>query len=170
MRVLRLLHKTLSTQSLKIHSKRLTALLSGVDSLLRGATLTVTALGRGLHSPARTKHNIKRMDRLLSNAKLQSERMGIYKAIAHYLCRSNPRPIILVDWSDLIERERLMLLRAAIAVEGRSVPIYEAVYTLKQYNSPISGVRSNFIPTVREKFHLTPIISIISLQSVKSFI
>lgn len=29
-----------------------------------------------------------------------------------------------------------MLLRAAIAVEGRSIPIYEAVYTLKQYNSP----------------------------------
>lgn len=136
MRVLRLLHKTLSAQSLKMHGKRLTALLSGVDSLLRWATLTVTGLGRGLQSLALTKHNIKRMDRLLSNTRLQSERMGIYKAIAHYLCRSNPRPIILVDWSDLIERERLMLLRAAIAVEGRSIPIYEAVYTLKQYNSP----------------------------------
>jgi len=136
MRVLRLLHKTLSTQSLSIHSKRLTALFSGVDSLLRGATLTVTSLGRSLHSSALTKHNIKRMDRLLSNTKLQSERMDIYKATAHYLCRSNPQPVILVDWSDLIERERLMLLRAAIAVEGRSVPIYEAVYTLRQYNSP----------------------------------
>lgn len=88
-----------------MHGKRLTALLSGVDSLLRGATLTVTGLGRGLQSLALTKHNIKRMDRLLSNTRLQSERMGIYKAIAHYLCRSNPRPIILVDWSDLIERD-----------------------------------------------------------------
>ncbi len=56
------------------------------------------------------------MDRLLSNHHLQGEHLSIYEALAHYLCRANSRPIILVDWSDLIERERLMLLRAAIGV------------------------------------------------------
>lgn len=46
-----------------MHAKRAIALLAAVQSLLAGAFLTVTALGRGLQSPARTTHNIKRMRR-----------------------------------------------------------------------------------------------------------
>ena len=136
MHALKLLHKMLENTDSAIHQKRRMALLAGVGSLLSGAFLTVTALGRNVNSPARTKHNIKRMDRLLSNPHLQYERSTIYRALCHHLCRGNPRPIILVDWSDIIERDRLMLIRAALAVEGRSIPIYEAIYPLKKYNAP----------------------------------
>lgn len=136
MHVRKLLHKTLFKSVNSIHATRLSALLAGVESLLHGSFLTVTALGRGLISPARVKHNIKRMDRLLSNRHLHSERQAIYRQLCHYLCHNHSRPIILIDWTDIVERERLMLIRAALAVNGRAIPMYESIYPLKQYNAP----------------------------------
>lgn len=136
MHVIKLLHKTLASSVHSIHKTRLTALMAGVESLLNGAFLTVTALGRGVDSLALVKHNIKRMDRLLSNQHLQAERAAIYQALCHYLCQIPSRPIILVDWSDIVDRERLMLLRAALAVDGRAIPLYECIYPLKKYNTP----------------------------------
>ncbi len=132
MRVIQLLHKTLFNPVEPIHQIRFNALLAGVESLLNGAFLTVTALGRGVSSPAREKHNIKRMDRLLSNAHLQRERPRLYQALCHYLCATQARPIILVDWTDIVEQDRLMLIRAALAVDGRAIPLYEAIYPLKK--------------------------------------
>ena len=136
MRMLRVLHNQLLSSVPGLHAKRATALTAAVQSLIQGAFLTVTALGRGLHSPAATKHNIKRMDRLLSNSHLQQERMAIYRALCQRLCQHLPRPLILVDWSDIVEQHRLLLIRAALVVEGRAIPLFEAVYPLKHYNSP----------------------------------
>ena len=33
--------------------------------------------------------------------------------------------IVLVDWSDIREQKRLMVLRASVALHGRSVTLYE---------------------------------------------
>ncbi len=41
--------------------------------------------------------------------------------------RADPQPRILVDWSDIVEQQRLLLIRAALVVEGRALPLYEAV-------------------------------------------
>lgn len=136
MHVIKLLHKTLTSTADSIHQVRLNALLAGVESLLNGSFLTVTALGRGVSSVALEKHNIKRMDRLLSNPHLHQERQRIYRSLCHYLCATPSRPVILVDWTDIIDRERLMLLRAALAVNGRAIPLYESIYSLKAYNTP----------------------------------
>ena len=136
MRALKVLHKFLTTSVPRMHKMRCKALLSGVESLLGGVFLTVTALGRGLQRGAMTKHNIKCMDRLLSNPHLHKERFAIYRVLCHHLCASLPRPVIVVDWSDIVERQRLMLIRAALVVEGRAIPLYESVYTLKKYNAP----------------------------------
>lgn len=136
MRALRLLHKIVTNTVPSIHHYRLESLLKGVESLLTGSFLTVTALGRNLNSLALTKHNIKRMDRLLSNRHLHKERHQIYRTLCHYLCAKQTRPVILIDWSDIIEQERLMLIRPALAVDGRAIPLYEAIYPLKHYNSP----------------------------------
>ena len=83
MRILKVLHRTVFDSVPSIHQTRSRALAATVASVLGGAFLTVTALGRGLHSAARTKHNIKRVDRLASNPHLQRERLS--------LCRSGPR-------------------------------------------------------------------------------
>jgi hypothetical protein len=110
--------------------------VAAVQSLVEGAFRTVTALGRGLHNGVSSKHNIKRMDRLLSNPHLHAERDHIYRALCHHLCRSLAHPLILVDWSDIVEQQRLMLLRAALVINGRAIPLFERIYPLRLYNSP----------------------------------
>lgn len=136
MRALKVCHKLLSKSVPQMHIKRLEALLSAVDALLSGSFLTVTALGRGLHRSAYTKHNIKCMDRLLSNPHLHAERAAIYRALCHRLCATLTRPVILVDWSDIVEQDRLMLIRAALVIEGRAITLYESIYPLKKHNTP----------------------------------
>lgn len=136
MRAIKVLHKMLLKSVPQMHKVRCYALLSAVESLLSGSFLTVTDLGRKLNRNARAKHNIKCMDRLLSNRHLQKERMSIYKTLCHTLCANLSRPVILVDWSDIVEQERLMLIRAALVIDGRAISIFESITTLKQYNTP----------------------------------
>lgn len=100
MRVIKVLHKMLKKSVPQMHAKRCSVLLCAVETLLSGSFLTVTALGRGLNRSAYTKHNIKCMDRLLSNPYLHHERKLIYQALCHKLCAHLSRPVILVDWSD----------------------------------------------------------------------
>lgn len=141
MRLLKVLHKHVLNSVPELHATRAVALVAAVQSLVEGAFLTVTALGRGLHNGVASKHNIKRMDRLLSNPHLQAERDHIYRALCHHLCRALPRPLIIVDWSDIVEQKRLMLLRAAIVIQGRAIPLFERIYPLRHYNSPRTHCR-----------------------------
>ncbi|EFA4647283.1 hypothetical protein E0M76_24835, partial [Escherichia coli] len=38
----------------------------------------------------------------------------------------------LVDWSDIREQKRLMVLRASVALHGRSVTLYEKAFPLSE--------------------------------------
>ena len=69
MKATKLLHKSLSSACPDIHKMRLKALIAGVTSGLTEHQVTVTGLGRNLksHSKTTTKHDIKRMDRLIGN-------------------------------------------------------------------------------------------------------
>ncbi|WP_425435545.1 hypothetical protein, partial [Methylophaga sulfidovorans] len=48
-----ILKKTMSLVTPDMHSRRRCALTDAIDSLLNGASATVTALGRGIASPAK---------------------------------------------------------------------------------------------------------------------
>ena len=91
----------------------------------------MTGLGRALDSRAREKHCIKRADRLVGNACLYSEFQDIYRAFARTIIGLSQRPVVLVNWSDLDPYKRHYLLRASVAVEGRSLSLYEEVHGLK---------------------------------------
>ena len=116
MRILKVLHRTSFDSVPSIHQTRTRALAATVAPLLNGAFLTVTALGRGLDSAARTKHNIKRVDRLASNLHLQRERLSLYRALCHQLCQHLSQPVILIDGSDIIQQQRVVLIRAALVL------------------------------------------------------
>ncbi len=92
----------------------------------------ITELGRNLPTKARTKHNIKRIDRLLGNRHLHKERLAVYRWHASFICSGNTMPIVLVDWSDIREQKRLMVLRASVALHGRSVTLYEKAFPLSE--------------------------------------
>jgi len=118
------------------HRARESALLKLVNALLDGGKLSVTQLGRHRAGAAYEKHHIKAADRLLANKHLHAERPGIYRAIARTLLAGIQRPVIIVDWSDLESRRQWLVLKAAAAVGGRAVSLYERVYPMKRYNSP----------------------------------
>ena len=52
-------------------------------------------------------------------------------------------PLIIVDWSDLSADRRWQLLRASVALEGRSVTLYEEVHALLDATAP--GVHKGFL-------------------------
>lgn len=111
-----------------MHAARREALETVVWSAMSGRCVTVTGLGRGIDSEALEKHNIKRADRLLSNAYLHAEREGVYGALVRRLVGVQKHPVIIIDWSALDEWKRHQVLRASLVVAGRALTLYEEVH------------------------------------------
>ncbi len=82
----------------ELHLKRLNSLTLACHALLDCKTLTLTELGRNLPTKARTKHNIKRIDRLLGNRHLHKERLAVYRWHASFICSGNTMPIVVVKF------------------------------------------------------------------------
>ena len=129
MHALKVLHKKISNACPIIHQKRLSTLLLATQSLLQNQRLSLTQLGRSLTTRSIVKHNIKRIDRLLGNIHLFSERKSIYQFFCSELLKNNNRLVIIVDWSDLTAMRDRHLLRASIPVGGRTLTLYEEVHT-----------------------------------------
>lgn len=125
----KLCHRWLSNVLPGMHRKRLSAVSAVVGGAFRGGKLNVTSLGRSIRSSAKAKHSIKRADRLFSNKHLQGECLEVYRQLTRLHLRGSKAPVILVDWSDIDARREFFLLRAAIAVKGRSLTLYEEVHT-----------------------------------------
>ncbi|TPE58324.1 IS4 family transposase, partial [Shewanella sp. LC2] len=138
MREANILQHSLHQYCPELHLKRLNSLMLASKALIECKTLTLTELGRNLPTTARTKHNIKRIDRLLGNTHLHQERLAVYQWHASLICSGNPMPIVLVDWSDIREHKRIMALRASIAFNGRSITLYEKSYPLSEQCSKAS--------------------------------
>lgn len=81
-----ILHDSLYQFCPELHLKRLNSLTLACHALLDCKTLTLTELGRNLPTKARTKHNIKRIDRLLGNRHLHKERLAVYRWHASFIC------------------------------------------------------------------------------------
>lgn len=138
MRDIQILQHSIQNHCPNIHKKRLDSLILATKSVLSGADLTLTKLGRKLDTNTTVKHSIKRIDRLLGNHQLHREKEDIYKWHAQLITRANPCPVILVDWSDVREQLRYMTLRASVVLDGRAVTLYEQAFEYQHYNSPKS--------------------------------
>jgi len=126
-----------------MHAKRRSTLLAAVQATVPGSRLRLSDLGRGLSAAVAVKHNIKRIDRLLGNAKLHAETARVYEMLAQRCLRGVRTPLIIVDWSDLRVDRHWQLLRASMALEGRSVMLYEEVQPLSCAAAP--GVHRRFL-------------------------
>ena len=114
----------------RMHRVRRASLVASVLGALRGRRLTVTAIGRALP--------VGRVRSMRLSGPTGYYRIGTFTpsgpstirvCAGHSLGRA-PRPVLLVDWSDLDARKRHYLLRASVAVNGRSATVYEEVHTL----------------------------------------
>ena len=128
MHVLTILHRILSTSFPEIHAKRLASLLAAVEAVVTGSRLTLSDMGRGLHGQVAVKHNIKRIDRLLGNSSLHIEIPKLYEALVRQCLDGISMPLIVIDWSDLTLDRKWQLIRASVAIEGRSMTLYEEVH------------------------------------------
>lgn len=95
---------TLLKQSLPdLHAERLKALMAAVEAGLTGASVSITGLGRAVSGCVYLKHEIKRLDRLVGNRHLKSDRPALYGAMTRFLLESLPLPLIMIDWSPLTD-------------------------------------------------------------------
>lgn len=118
MHALSILHRALFLHCPWMHTKRRSSLLAAVRAAIFGSRLMLSDLGRGLCGPIAVKHNIKRVDRLLGNAKLHAETAPVYEMLARHCLVGVPMPLIVVDWSDLSARAALAIV-ARIGGAGR---------------------------------------------------
>jgi hypothetical protein len=146
MYAVQLLHKTIKKSCLKIHASRLNALFAAVTGLIVIGKLSLAGLGRSLTTGAKVKHNIKRIDRLLGNTKLQKERAEIYNTVTKLIISNTKRPNIIIDWSSL-PNKKFYLLRASVTTEGRSLTLYEEVHSVKKLNN--HRIHKEFLKTLK---------------------
>ena len=112
----------------RLHAKLAIAVKAAVCGVLQGGVLSLSHLARELESATAMRHRIKRMDRLLGNFSLYRARQEIYRQVAAQWLEGIEQILVVVDWSDATLDQKWHLLRASVAVEGRSVTLYEEVH------------------------------------------
>lgn len=131
-----------------IHRTRLNTLLDAVEAALHARSHTLSNLARALDSTSATRHNVKRIDRLLGNVVLQRECLTVYQALAYHWLHDVRTLLIIVDWSDLNAARSAQLIRAAVALDGRSLTVYEEVHSMKQATTP--AVHAAFLANLKQ--------------------
>lgn len=117
------------------------ALSTSVDSVINGASLSLTSIGRhnGSNHNNIEKHSIKRADRLIGNKTLHGKRLQYYQVIANQFI-TDKSPLIIIDWSS-VYNYNFVMLRAAISIDGRAITLYEEVYPNAKHGSHKAHIR-----------------------------
>lgn len=142
-----LLHDLLDKACHSIDKRLRKTLFSAAEALTRCRHLSISALGRSLSRPAKVKHSIKCMDRLFGNKSLHEKSGIFYQGMTNILLKSNRRPVITIDWSGLTPCGAFHFLSASIAVNGRSLTLYDQAYPLKKYNK--EKTHSDFLKVLK---------------------
>ncbi len=140
MRATGVLQRCLSDGLEAMHATRSRVLLRAVEALLAGRRLTLMDVARSWPGAERVRAPLKALDRLLSNRHLHAERERVYANMAHWLLRGE-RPVIVIDWSDLKADKAWCLLRAAVPVGGRTLPVLDMVFPGWEAGSPVAEQR-----------------------------
>ena len=131
MHALLLLHNFLKKSDVIKHEKRLCSILNAVGSLLNGAKLSLTSIGRHMSGTAKVKHKIKSSYNLLTNGKLHAERIAMYKALSEQLLSGKSEIEVLVDWSPCIHNDN-QILKASVVLRGKTMTLYEEVHPIEK--------------------------------------
>lgn len=118
-----------------MHTRRVDVLLESVEAFILGRRLTLMDMARSWRNAEQVKAPVKKLDRLLSNPHLHTEKLSIYAGMAQWLLK-DPRPLIVVDWSDLQQHGLKFLLRAAVPVKGQTITVLEEVYEEHEKQKP----------------------------------
>ncbi len=137
MRATQVLQRCLSDALIPMHASRCAVLLKATEALLARRRLTLMDVARSWPDAQRVRAPLKALDRLLSNRHLQAERGSLHAAMAIWLVRQR-QPVIVVDWCDLKADRSQHLLRAAVAVGGRTLTLLDSVFPDGMQASPVA--------------------------------
>jgi len=106
-----------------LHAARVHSLANATTGALHAASLGINAIGRGLASARglTTKHAIKQVDRMFSNAEVHS--VQARRAWLRYILADRQAVFINFDWSDFDADGQTTLLLAVQTTHGRSTPL-----------------------------------------------
>lgn len=132
-----------------MHKTRLKTLCVLVESLFNAKFFNLTELGRALKTSAQERSAIRRVDRFLGNARIQEDRINIYRTICGLVVGSSKRPWIVVDWSP-IPNQPHQVIRAALVSTGRALTLYEEIHPEKKYTN--ARVHARFLMKLKSLF------------------
>ena len=132
----------------QLHTKRGAACQRVVLAVVLGAALSLSTIALGIRAATRYRHRVKSVDRLLGNGALHAVRAELYAALAARWLSGVRELLLVIDWSDLTADQRWHWLRASVAVEGRSVTLYEEVHPQRRLGNP--KVHRQFLARVAE--------------------
>jgi len=112
----------------EMHAKRILSISNAVQGVLQSASLAIHAIGHGLSVAQGTtsKHTIKQVDRLLSNAKLD-----VWDFFAYwipYIIENRAEIMLAMDWTDFALDDQTTLSIQLLTSHGRSTPLIWKTY------------------------------------------
>lgn len=146
MRVGRIVREVFGKCARDVHAARWQAVLAVVEGIVSGGRLSLSAIGRAVGGRAHPKHSIKRVDRLLGNHHLLAERWILFARLAAWLLRDVRRPVILVDWTKVVDGYYSLV--AAVPIGGRAIPIYQEVHSERMQGN--HRVHVKFLRSLRD--------------------
>ena len=106
-----------------LHAKRVEALAGATVGVMAGASLAVATIGQGL-ALARglvTKHAVKQVDRLMSNAGID-----VWDSFARWVPHQlggRPNVLVAMDWTDFDHDDQSTLVLSLVTDHGRAAPL-----------------------------------------------
>ena len=126
----RIVRRFIDEQLTVIHAARRQLLCAAVIAVMCGHLLSLSRIARGLMGEGSHKAALKRMDRLLGNARIGGEAEAVAQALLRRLCHWAQPLVIAVDWSAVAPDGAFVELRAALTRTGmgRALTLYQQVY------------------------------------------
>lgn len=107
----------------EVHAKRVESLANATLGVMTAASLAVAAIGHGL-ALARgglTKHAIKQVDRLLSNAGIEVDQL--LALWVPYVVGARPSIAVAMDWTDFDADGQATIMLSLLTGHGRATPL-----------------------------------------------
>jgi hypothetical protein len=120
-----------------IHAARREVLCAAVSAVMAGHLLTLSRLARALAGHSTQRAALKRVDRLIGNARIARESEVVAAALLSTWRGSALPVVIAVDWSEVAPGGAFVELRAALTApgRGRALTLYQEVYPLSKLNN-----------------------------------
>ena len=132
-----------------LHAQRVLSLANGAVGVLRAATLSIHAIGRGYAQATggRDKHGVKQVDRLLSNEGLDV--WALFDPWVKFVVGERTDFVVALDWTEFDADDHATLAAHVITNHGRATPLV----WLTVPKATLAGHRNDHEYRVVERLH-----------------